>query len=371
MKKKSYSKTILRIAPYPTYEESGRGLHPYELSKIKDIKVIYLTFFKKGASYFDIPENVKLCIGSFYTVPTPRNKGKLIRFLFELYRLLKISIFSLHGIFLMLKYKADIVHIHSPMFCLVSFVSKIFGKKNIISFHGADFFRIENALWYKIFARIFDIVFSISPRFINKLEQIHNCQVIQIYNGIDKKIYKNLGLKRKKQILAVANFKLQKGLKYLIIGFKDFIIKYGHKDYKLIIAGKGLLYEEISIMVDKLEMNQNVLLLGQKNRDDLIQIYNQSEVFILTSIWEGFAKVLLESMACGCKVISTKVDSAPLLLDEWGYMIDHSDSEAISENLNKIINDKKYPYDLQNKYLDRFSWDYIRNTYISSIKLIK
>ena len=46
MKSDSKQKTILRLAPYPTKEESGRGLHPYELSKIYNCKVIYLTFLK-------------------------------------------------------------------------------------------------------------------------------------------------------------------------------------------------------------------------------------------------------------------------------------------------------------------------------------
>ena len=54
------NKIILRVAPYPTFEESGRGLHPYELSKLINTKVIYLTFFSRNSKYFEVPKNVIL-----------------------------------------------------------------------------------------------------------------------------------------------------------------------------------------------------------------------------------------------------------------------------------------------------------------------
>lgn len=369
--KKYYSKTILRMAPYPTYEESGRGLHPYELSKTNNTKVIYLTFFEKGVNYFDVPDNVKLCIGSFYTDSYPRNKGKIVRFFFSLYRLLKITFFSFHGVFLMLKYKVDIVHIHSPMFCLVSFISKIFGKKNIITFHGTDFFRIKNAFWYKFFANFFDLVLSISPGYLKALSELHKCRVIQTYNGIDTGIYKNYNFKRKKQIISVGSLKEAKGIKYLIEGYSLFIKNHPEMNkYNLIIVGKGILYKEFKLMISKLNLEKKIFLVGQKNRDDIIKLYNESEIFILSSLWEGFAKVLVEAMSCGCKVISTNVGSSKLILEDWGYIIDHSDSKKISNVFYKIISNPNYKFYNQEKVLKKFSWNNIRHSYSKIIKNI-
>ena len=85
MKNNARTKTILRMASFPTEEESGRGLHPYELSKLKNCKVIYLTFFKKDAMPFEIPRNVNLHIGTFYTEPYPRTKGLFTRLIFQIY----------------------------------------------------------------------------------------------------------------------------------------------------------------------------------------------------------------------------------------------------------------------------------------------
>ena len=114
---------------------------------------------------------------------------------------------------------------------------KNFIKKTLcISLISFCFFRIEKAWWYSKLSYCFDLVFSISPRYIAALRKLHNCNVVQIYNGINLDIYKNYSLKRNKQIIAVANFKPQKGLKFLVSGFNKFIKKYPMYDnYKLII----------------------------------------------------------------------------------------------------------------------------------------
>ena len=360
-------KKILRVASYPTIEESGRGLHCYELSNHEKFEVIYLTWFKKHATPFNVPINTKKYVRKFYTQENPKKGLFIDKFLFNFKRFYRILTFSFSAIYLMFKHRVDIVHIHSPMFIIVAFFSKLLGKKNIITFHGADFFRIENAKWYKFLSSNIDLVFSISPRYIEKLKLIHNCNVVQIFNGIDTNIYTNNNLERRKQILAVANFKEQKGLKYLVEGFNKFIKDDNNTEYKLIIVGRGILFEEITNLINDLNLSHRVRLVGQKNRDQLIEIYNQSEVFILPSIWEGFAKVLLESMACGCKVISTKVDSAPLLLKDWGYMINHSSSDEICRSLHKVIIDKNYQFDKQFESVNKYTWNFIRNNYYNSI----
>ncbi|MDC1050733.1 glycosyltransferase family 4 protein [Candidatus Marinimicrobia bacterium] len=362
--------TILRLASYPTLEESGRGLHCYEISKTDKTKVIYLTWFKTKCSPLKIPKNVTLYVRKFYTIANPKKSNFINRFIFNMYRIFRVFTFSINGIYILFKHKVDVVHIHSPMFIIVSIFGYFLRKKNYITFHGEDFFNIKNAWWYSKLSSCFDCVFSISPRYIAKLKKIHtNADIIQIYNGIDTNIYKNLKLNRSKQILAVANFKKQKGLDTLIKGFNQLIkSNVNSNNYKLVIAGKGILFEEITRMIKSMKLEEKVFLVGQKNRLEIIDLYNRSEIFILSSIWEGFAKVLVEAMACGCKVISTRVDSAPLVLEDWGYMINHSDQNEVCTSLQKIINDKCYPFNSQEKVLKKFTWNNVRNIYQKTIE---
>ena len=80
------------------------------------------------------------------------------------------------------------------------------------------------------------------------------------------------------------------------------------------IVGSGQLKNNILEHANKLGIIDSVRLLGQIPQDDLPTIYNNSEIFVMSSLWEGFPKVLLEAIACGCKVVSTKVDSSPRVL---------------------------------------------------------
>ena len=54
-------------------------------------------------------------------------------------------------------------------------------------------------------------------------------------------------------------------------------------------------------------------------------------------------QIIIEAMACGCKVIATDVGSSKLLLEDWGYLIEHSSSNEIAEALRRIIDDD-YPF---------------------------
>ena len=126
--------TILRLASYPTLEESGRGLHCYEISKADKTKVIYLTWFKKQCTPFKVPSNVTLHVRKFYTMENPKKSNFIRKALFNIYRLFRVFTFSINGIYLLFKYRVDVVHIHSPMFIIVSCIGYIFGKKNYITF---------------------------------------------------------------------------------------------------------------------------------------------------------------------------------------------------------------------------------------------
>ena len=205
---------------------------------------------------------------------------------------------------------------------------------------------------------------TVSPDQIEYLSNIHKCKVIRTFNGIDTSIYKNLKLKRKKQILAVGTLKYPKGYKYLIKGFNDFLTTYSiYKDYKLIIVGDGPLKKEMKKMINDLKLENNIFLYGQKNRNELIQLYNESEVYISSSIWEGFSKTIIEAVSCGCKVIATNVGSASLVIKQTEYLINPKKTDEICNALKKIINDSKFSYTSNRELINKFSWDNVRFEY--------
>lgn len=81
------------------------------------------------------------------------------------------------------------------------------------------------------------------------------------------------------------------------------------QDVKLLILGQGELENYLKYLVNKLNLKDNVVFLGyQKNP---FKYMNKSDVFVFSSLYEGFGNALIEAMACGIPVISTDCRSGP------------------------------------------------------------
>jgi len=75
--------------------------------------------------------------------------------------------------------------------------------------------------------------------------------------------------------------------------------------------------------------------------DELLQIYRQSDIFILPSLAEGIPKVLYEAMATGLPIVSTNVGGIPAIVEHEvdGLLIDAASSAALCNAIMRLSND--------------------------------
>ena len=151
---------------------------------------------------------------------------------------------------------------------------------------------------------------------LNKVTVVHNGIDISRFN---KKTYneneKNI---KNFEIVAVGALQRQKGYFIMLDAVKEIIKKYPFIILK--ILGRGPDEEKIKKYICNNKLSDNVLLLG--NRNDVPSILFKSDLFLMTSLWEGFSIALLEAMAVGLPIIATDVGG---------------NSEAINNNVNGII----------------------------------
>lgn len=354
---------ILRVGSYPTKERNGMGYHSYMITPIENT-ITHFLIFKNDETKLKPWEHTTVESSYWYNEVRPRDVSILRRLIFYFKRLIGILRFTIKGIFRIFSFGPNIVHIHSPMLIGILVFAKILRKKTCITFHGTDFHRIKNALWYKALGnRVIDELFCISPDMIPKLKNIHNEKYIhQVYNGYDQDVFVNRNKKRKKQFIAVGSLKSEKGFKYLIDAFADFKAKKG-LEYKLWIAGEGKLRKEFESQIDKLGLSKDVNLIGHVDRAALVDLYNQSEFFVLSSISEGFPKVILEAMGSGCKIVTTSVGAIPEILKNYKYTVPIKSAQKLSDAFVSIINENEEYFNFYTDVLGEYSWSKSRNIY--------
>ena len=84
--------------------------------------------------------------------------------------------------------------------------------------------------------------------------------------------------------------------------------------------------------------NTNLVLVTDKNQNELVNYYNAADVLLLTSLSEGSPNTIKEAMACNCPIVSTNVgDVKKVMGDAKGCYITSFDPKNIAEKLEKVL----------------------------------
>ena len=151
--------------------------------------------------------------------------------------------------------------------------------------------------------------------------------------------YKDYSIKKSDKffdILFIGQISLRKGLHYLIDAFK----KFNHPNKRLHVIGAHT--QDKDFFKKKLNI-ENIKVYGHVNHLDLNKIINMCHVFVLPSIEEGFATVILQALSAGCPVIVSENTGAMEFVNEneCGFVVPIRHSNAIKERLETLSEDKK------------------------------
>ena len=86
---------------------------------------------------------------------------------------------------------------------------------------------------------------------------------------------------------------------------------------------------------------------GEKPYDEVVKEMCQCDVFVLPTYTEGFPNVILESMACGCAIVTTPVGAIPEMLEEeegrpYGIMVEPRNVDQLREAIEKMLSDEEF-----------------------------
>ena len=133
-------------------------------------------------------------------------------------------------------------------------------------------------------------------------------------NEAIKDIRDSLRLNDKLVFLAVSRLDAGKGILNLLRAIKglpnDFL-----NNISLLIVGSGPQENELREFIRVNDLI-NVSLLGQKNYDELVTYYHLADIFILPTLKDLFSLTVMEAMACGLPILTTKYNGARELIEE-------------------------------------------------------
>ena len=124
----------------------------------------------------------------------------------------------------------------------------------------------------------------------------------------------------------------------------------------LVIAGDGPDLNQLKNQVNKLGLENRVRFLGAITQPELNKWFQAADVTVLASSREGWANVLLESMASGTPVVATKVWGTPEVVTcaEAGVLVERN-AHDIEQGLEALLTNSPERA-LTRKYAEQFDW---------------
>jgi glycosyltransferase involved in cell wall biosynthesis len=169
-------------------------------------------------------------------------------------------------------------------------------------------------------------------------------------------------------IMSAGRLVSQKGYADLIHGFALLTEKI---PARLIILGEGPLRKELETLKDMLSISENVDLLGFQSNP--FAFMSRADLFVLSSLYEGFGIVLLEAMACGTPVVSTDCQSGPrevLNGGEAGLLVSVGNPRELADSMFRVLTDNSFATQLRRagtKQAEIYSIDTITDRFLALV----
>ena len=135
----------------------------------------------------------------------------------------------------------------------------------------------------------------------------------------------------------------------------------------------GPLPEEISALIQKIELVNNVVIWKQRNYSEVAEIMQQSDVFVFFTRYETFGCVIIEANACGLPVIVTDLPVTRELIvnDVNGLFVENENIDELADRLLYVIQHRN-PFnkkEISIKTRERFNYLTIGESMVSWLKL--
>lgn len=267
----------------------------------------------------------------------------------------------------------DVIHIHAEGPAFFCWIPKLFRKKVIVTIHGLDWMREK---WQGGFGSKFirkgeefavkyaDEIIVLSKNMQQYFLEKYNRKTHFIPNGVERPEIKEpnhireiYGLEKNRYILFLGRLVPEKGLMYLIDGFKNV-----NTDLKLVIAGGSSDTDEYTAKIKNASLNDSrILFTGFVQGEILEELYSNAYVYVLPSDVEGMPLSLLEAMSYGNCCLVSNIEEITEVVEDKAVIFPKGDTSMLTEKLQYLCDSEaevnRYKLQAADFVCDKYNWD--------------
>lgn len=307
----------------------------------RDIFNPHLVVFKKKGEYLrDLPDNVKV-----YNL-NKKSRYDFPKLIWRLHRLIKNI--QPQVIVSFLEYANLVALIAAKV--MPSRIPLIISEQTFLSLAlQQDRIKSTKRLFYRMFYPKADVIitlskgvkkdlirsFCISP---DKIKTIYNPLDLERVSQLVKEAINTPDTNNLPMLIAIGRLTAPKGYPYLLRAFKKVR---DNLSVKLLILGQGKEEENLKRLTKELKIADDVVFMGFQTNP--YKYLAKASVFVLSSLYEGLGNVILEAMACGIPVVSTRCPCGPgeIITDGVnGLLVPPADETALAEAILRLLRDE-------------------------------
>ncbi|MGA2171605.1 MAG: glycosyltransferase family 4 protein [Sedimentisphaerales bacterium] len=189
-----------------------------------------------------------------------------------------------------------------------------------------------------------------------------------IPNGVDLNRFQpapTRGTAGKLNLLTVGRLSVTKRVEMLIDAIE--ILRKKGKPVRLTISGGGGLLERLKSLVEQKGLGDIINLTGRIETDKMPDVYRQHDIFVSASMQEGMSNAMLEAMASGLPIVTTRCEGVDELISGNGFVVEQDSAESLAEAIDKLAQDEqgyKRMCAAARHRAENFGWNKVAEEYI-------
>ena len=284
-----------------------------------------------------------------------------------------------------INFQPDIVHLNPSMDfkgffrdAAYLFVAKLLGRKIVLQLHAGlkpqVFFNKSSWLFWprKLVLQAADVVILLTKLEFEHAANFCNFKILKIVpNAIDvaafaSNITDKFNNSNEITLVYIGRLVVEKGIKEAIEALA-LLNQQDYKNLKFKIAGAGSYEQSLKNLSKELNISDKVEFMGPIFGDKKMQFWSNANILVFPSYFEGLPYTLLEALASGTPIITTRVGGIPEIIEDGvqGLFVEEKSPEAIARAIKKMVSNisclKSMSQECVKRANERFSIERLSN----------